>query len=222
MTLGRSPIISRVLLSGPLSERGIKIPTIRFDDEINSLMYKMPYPREETELNEETRLKEIETLIQKYQPHLERGKKIMVVDEFIDGATKAIVVLARLSQLGFSDVSLSVFSGKPELDFANPNFINTKIDEINARCGWFLQASGAIRSGAIKVDYGQAVFIASHDPELQAYLANLAKFVSATRYELYDNPLLVPFSTSRKWVQASVAELLRAVSRSSRDLSKAT
>ena len=207
ITLGRSGILSRILLDRGLRGKKRNFPMVRMDGKVNQLLYKASYPEE---ITEEQRIQRLTQLFSNEYSALPRTKKIVVVDEFIQSGVKAVEVLSRFHALGFRNISWACFTAEKDVDFTSEEYLE-KLYKENERFPTFIDTFEKVRSGEAGVDLKRDVFIGSYNQTAHEYLKKLANLISVTKVSLYDDPKEIIDDSIKDQLAKDLSNVLRGI-----------
>ncbi|MDP2860542.1 MAG: hypothetical protein Q8N98_02400 [bacterium] len=204
VTIGGSSIVSRLLLRA--GDDKLSLPQFRIERETNALMYKGGYPEE---INEADWLRQIRMAF--VQIGLTPDLRVVIVDDYASSGVKISTALLRMAQLGYANTKFCLFVGDLGINFSDTVFTQ-RILSFPRQQSYFTEAFKLYDSGQIKIDFKEAVFIASRDLQLLAYLSRLSDLVSETKYELYEKSQVRADEAVRAELKDDVTKLLRIIS----------
>lgn len=205
ITLGRSGILSRILLDRGLRGKRKNFPLVRMNGNINQLLYKAGYPEE---ITEEQRVQQLNQIFSNEYRSLPRNKKVVIVDEFIQSGVKTVEVLSRFHSLGFKNIGWACFTAEKDVDFRSEEYLE-KLFKENERFPTFVETFEKVRSGEAGVDLGRDVFIGSFNQIAHEYLKKLANLISVTKVSVYDDPKEINDGSSKDQLTKELSDVLR-------------
>lgn len=207
ITLGRSSILSRILIMKSFKGRKKNFTSTALDGNENQLLYKMGYPEE---LSEEVRMKQLTRLFSSKYELLPRNKKIVVVDDFIHSGSKAVEVLSRLHQLGFSKIKWACFTSGADVDFRSNQYLE-KLYKENERFPAFEHTFKKVREGSLGINLGEDIFIGSKNQIAHQYLRKLAELISLTKVSVFEYPKEMNDGSIKQKLTQEVVKVLRTI-----------